>query len=155
MRHPILEGRLGRPMPWLASKMLVGVGLRFEAGHGFMAFIWSRCSRASRYRRSPGTRRCRYVIAVRMRVDDGRDRLVGELLDLVENRLTPSGVLRIDDHDAFGRDEHCRVAPAAYEDERLSRSFPLQPLVAPADGRLRRLLRLPTARQRPRALLEQ
>ena len=54
-----------------------------------------------------------HVIAVRMRVDQRRHRLVGERLDLVENRLAPAGVLRIDDHDAVGGDEDGRVAAAA------------------------------------------
>ena len=54
-----------------------------------------------------------HVIAVRMRVDQRRHRLVGERLDLVENRLAPARVLRIDHHDAVGGDEDGGVAAAA------------------------------------------
>ena len=53
------------------------------------------------------------MIAVRVRVDDADHRLRAEFLDLVENRLAPSRVLRVDDGDAVGHDEHRGVAAAA------------------------------------------
>ena len=37
------------------------------------------------------------VVAVRVGVDQRRDRLGRQLLDLVEDRLAPAGVLRVDD----------------------------------------------------------
>ena len=59
------------------------------------------------------------VIAVRVRVDQERDRLRRQLLDLVEDRLAPAGVLRVDDGDAVGGDEHGGVAAAAAQDEQV------------------------------------
>ena len=52
------------------------------------------------------------VISMRVRVDDGRHGFVGHGLDPVENGLTPSGQLRIDDNDASVRDEHGGIASA-------------------------------------------
>ena len=48
-----------------------------------------------------------------------RDRLVGELTDLVEDRLAPTRVLGVDNDHAGGRHEHGRVATAAFEDEQV------------------------------------
>ena len=53
------------------------------------------------------------VIAMRVRVDDRRHRLVRELLDLVEDRLAPARILRVDDDDAVAPDEDGGVAAAA------------------------------------------
>ncbi len=66
-----------------------------------------------------------HVIAVRVRVDDGRDRLRAQLLDLRQNRRAPSRVLRVDDGDAVRLDEDGRVAAAAspFRTNRLSLSF--------------------------------
>jgi hypothetical protein len=65
------------------------------------------------------------VIAVRVRVDQCRHRLVGERLDLVENRLAPAGVLRIDNDDAIGGDggRLPRRRSSAFSTARLSLSF--------------------------------
>ena len=60
-----------------------------------------------------------HVIAVRVGVDDHRDRFARQPLDLVENRLAPSGILRVDDHDAVGADEHGGVASPAFEQEQV------------------------------------
>jgi hypothetical protein len=48
-----------------------------------------------------------------MGVDDHRDRLVSDGLDLVQERLPPAGVFRIDDHHFRRGDEHGAVSPAA------------------------------------------
>jgi hypothetical protein len=56
-----------------------------------------------------------HMVAVRMRVDQRRHRFVGERLDLVEDRLPPAGILRVDDDDPVGRDEHRCVAAAALQ----------------------------------------
>ena len=51
-----------------------------------------------------------HMVAVRVRVDDGRDRLVGHGADLLEQPLTPSGQLRVDDdHTRLGHEDR-RVA---------------------------------------------
>ena len=63
------------------------------------------------------------MIAVGVGVDDRGDRLVGQLLDLVEDRLAPAGILRVDDDDAVRGDEHGGVAAAALQQNRLSLSF--------------------------------
>ena len=64
------------------------------------------------------------VIAVRVRVDDRRHRLRRQLLDLVEDRLAPARILRVDDDDAVGADEDGGVAAAASSSmKRLSFSF--------------------------------
>ena len=55
------------------------------------------------------------VIAVGVRVDDRRDWLGADLLDFIEDRLAPAGVLRVDDGDAVGPDEHGGVAAAAFQ----------------------------------------
>ena len=60
-----------------------------------------------------------HVIAVGVRVDQQRHGLRRQLLDLVEDRLTPAGVLRVDHRDAVGRDEHGGVAAAAAQDEQV------------------------------------
>ena len=52
------------------------------------------------------------VIAVRVGVDDPRDRLVGDRLDLVDHRLAPAGQLRVDERHAGVGDEHRDVAAA-------------------------------------------
>ena len=50
------------------------------------------------------------VVAVRVRVDDRRHRLVGDGFDPVEQYLAPAGELRIDHDDASGGDEDTGVA---------------------------------------------
>ena len=57
-----------------------------------------------------------HVIAVCMGVDEERHRFGRQLLDLVENRLAPTRVLRVDDGDAVGGDEHGGVAATAAQD---------------------------------------
>ena len=49
------------------------------------------------------------VIAVRVRVDDRRDWLVGDLADLLENGRSVAGELRVDHHDTRVGDEHAGV----------------------------------------------
>ena len=63
------------------------------------------------------------VVAMGMRIDDHRDRLVGHRLDFVEDDLAPSGQLRVDHDDAVRGDEHAGVAAP----ERISRSWFLRP----------------------------
>ena len=58
-----------------------------------------------------------HVIAVRMRVDQQRDRLGRQFLDLGEDGLAPSRILRVDDGDAVGHHQHRRVAAATTQDE--------------------------------------
>ena len=65
------------------------------------------------------------VIAVRVGVDDGGDRLVGHGLDAVEDHLSPSGQLRVDDHDAGVGDEDAGVAAA----ERLRAASGFEPVM--------------------------
>ncbi len=60
-----------------------------------------------------------HVVAVRVRVDDHRHRLVRDGLDLVEERLAPARVLGIDDHDAGGGDEDGTVSTAAAHHEQV------------------------------------
>ena len=60
-----------------------------------------------------------HVIAVRVRVDDRRDWLAGHLFDLVENRLAPAGIFRVDDIDAGRADEDGSVSAAALEHEQI------------------------------------
>ena len=55
------------------------------------------------------------MVAVRMRVDEHRHRVGCQFPDLVENRLSPSRVLRVDDDDAVGRDEGRGIPAAAAE----------------------------------------
>src|SRR6185503_5896428 len=61
--------------------------------------------------------------AVRVGVDDGRDRLVRQPLDFVQDWLAPSGVFRVDDDDAARGDEHGGVAAAALEHEQIVFEF--------------------------------
>ena len=56
-----------------------------------------------------------HMIPVRVRVDQHRHRLLGDRLDLVEDRLSPSRVLGVDDGDAVRRDEDGGVAAAALQ----------------------------------------
>ena len=56
------------------------------------------------------------VVAVRVRVDDVGDGLVGDRLDLIENALPVVRVLGVDQDDALLRDVHAGVATPA-EDE--------------------------------------
>ena len=51
-----------------------------------------------------------HMIAVRVRVDDRGHGFIGQRLDLVEDRLPPAWVLRVDDHDALRRDEDCGIS---------------------------------------------
>ena len=53
------------------------------------------------------------VIAVCMRIDDRRDRLVCQGFDFLQDRLPPPGILRIDDDHAVGSDEYGRIPAAA------------------------------------------
>src|SRR5579864_8117733 len=55
------------------------------------------------------------MIAVRVRVDQARDRFWRQLLDFVENRLAPPWIFRVDDGHAVGVDEHGRVAAPALQ----------------------------------------
>src|SRR5207247_10469881 len=55
------------------------------------------------------------VVAVRVRVDDGRYWLCGDGFDCVEYRLAPAGELRVDQNDAEIRDEDRRVSTSARE----------------------------------------
>jgi len=57
------------------------------------------------------------MVAMRMSVDQRGHRLVRQFLDLVQDRLTPAGILRIHDNDAIAGDEHSRIAAAAFENE--------------------------------------
>jgi hypothetical protein len=58
------------------------------------------------------------VVAVRMGVDDDRDRLVGQGLDLLQQRLTPAWILGVDDNQPLCGDADQRVcASARYEEE--------------------------------------
>src|SRR5262249_13606627 len=57
------------------------------------------------------------MVAVRVRVDQQRDRLRRQLLDLVENRLAPARVLRVDHGHAVRVDEDGGVAAAAFQHE--------------------------------------
>jgi hypothetical protein len=50
-------------------------------------------------------------------VDDPNHRLAGQFLDLREQRLSPSGNLRVDDGDAVAADEDRRVTSTAPQDE--------------------------------------
>ena len=54
-----------------------------------------------------------HVVAVRMGVDQRRDRLRRQLLDLVENRPPPARVFRVDHGHAVGHHEDGGVAAAA------------------------------------------
>jgi hypothetical protein len=58
------------------------------------------------------------VVSVRVRVDDARDRLVGDGLDPGQDGWAEAGQFRIDDRDAGVGDEDRRVAAAerAYEE---------------------------------------
>src|SRR5262249_59824 len=55
------------------------------------------------------------VVAVCMGVDERSYRFVGQSLDLVEYRLTPSRILRVDNDNAIRGDEHCRIPTATLE----------------------------------------
>jgi len=57
------------------------------------------------------------VVEVRVGVDDRRDRLGGQLADLVDERLSPARELRVDQHHAIARDERGRVAATTAENE--------------------------------------
>ncbi len=63
------------------------------------------------------------MVAVRVRVDQRRDRLLGQRLDLVEDRLTPPWVLRVHDHDSVGRDEDGCIPSAPFQDEQVVFEF--------------------------------
>jgi hypothetical protein len=52
------------------------------------------------------------VVVVRVRVDDRHDRLVGDLLHLLNQRLTPAGNLRVDEQHPIRHDQNARVAAA-------------------------------------------
>src|SRR5207249_910240 len=55
------------------------------------------------------------VVTMGVRIDQCRDGFVCEFLDLVENRLTPAWILRVDnDHSVCGH-KHGRVTTAAFE----------------------------------------
>src|SRR3954468_21941549 len=56
-----------------------------------------------------------HVIAVRMGVDDRRHRFIGQRLDLVEDWLAPSWILRVDYHDALVGDEHGGIAATVFQ----------------------------------------
>ena len=60
-----------------------------------------------------------HVVAVRMRVDQDLHRLVGQPFQLLEERLAPAGILRVDDHDAVCDDEDGSVAAAALQHEQV------------------------------------
>ena len=53
------------------------------------------------------------MVAMRMRVDDHPHRLVGDALDLLEQRLTPAWILRVDDDHAVRGDEDRAVPSTA------------------------------------------
>ena len=55
------------------------------------------------------------VVAMGVGIDQCRDGFVCEFLDLVENRLTPAGILRVDNNHSVRGHEHRRVATAAFE----------------------------------------
>jgi hypothetical protein len=60
-----------------------------------------------------------HVIAVRVRIDDGRDGLRRQVLDAVEDRLAPPGILRIHDHYARRADEDSRVTAPSRQHEQV------------------------------------
>ena len=64
-----------------------------------------------------------HVIVMGVGVDDRRDRFVGELLHLVDDRLTPTRNLGVDDGHAGGRDERRGVPATAFENEQVVRQF--------------------------------
>ena len=57
------------------------------------------------------------MIAVRVGVDERGHRFCREFFDLVEDRLAPAWILRIDNHDAVRGDEYGRVPAAAVAPE--------------------------------------
>ena len=63
------------------------------------------------------------VVVVGVGVDDAHHRLRGDLLDLGDERLTPSRDLRVDEGDAVGADEDRRVAAASPEEEEIVLEF--------------------------------
>ena len=63
------------------------------------------------------------VVVMGVGVDDAHHRLRGDLLDLGDERLTPSRDLRIDDGDPVGADEDGRVAAASSEEEEIVLEF--------------------------------
>src|SRR5206468_494716 len=60
-----------------------------------------------------------HLVAVAMRVDDGRHRLWCELLDLAQDWLTLSSELRVDDDDPVCADKDRCVSPSALEHEQV------------------------------------
>jgi hypothetical protein len=65
-----------------------------------------------------------HVITVRVCIDDGRDGLRRQVLDAVEDRLAPPGVLRIHNHHARRADEDSRVtAPSRQHEQVVAKLF--------------------------------
>ena len=87
------------------------------------------------------------MIAVRVRVDDRRDRLGRQFLDLVEDRLAPAGILGVHDDHAVRGDVDGGIAATALEHEQVV--FDLLDLDDLGALLLRRLVR--SHRQRERA----
>src|SRR5262245_1820078 len=56
------------------------------------------------------------VVRMRVRIDDRGHRLLGDLLELFQNRLAPGGYLGINQRDALGGYERRGVSAAAAED---------------------------------------
>ena len=57
------------------------------------------------------------MIAMRVRVDQCRDGFVREFFDLVENRLSPTGIFGVDNKNAIGLDKDRRISAAAGQNE--------------------------------------
>jgi len=100
-RHLVLERPLGHPdaVVFLEDRHLLHVGLR--------VFLRDEVDRRRELHVAA------HMVAVRVRVDQRRDRLRRQLLDLVQDRRAPARVLRVHDDDAVRGDEHGRVPAAA------------------------------------------
>ena len=81
------------------------------------------------------------MVLVRMRVDDGRHRHVGEPLQLVEHRRAPAGRHRVKEHNPIGRDDGERIRPAVGQKIHLvAQEIRFHRRMLPADHAARRLL---------------
>ena len=92
------------------------------------------------------------MVEVRMRIDDGRHRLVGHRLDLSENRRTGARQHRVDQHHALVGDEHQRVASgpgAALAEIAAGQEVQVVPQLLDLANRLRLLLQARRSHGKP------
>src|SRR5438034_8575143 len=113
-RHLVLERALWQP------SAVVGLEYRL-GGHGLILrrAVWDHFAHVGlRVLLHDDVNRGREVdvaadmVAVRVGVDQRGHWFVGQLLDLVKDRLAPAGILRVDDDDARSRDEYSYIPNA-------------------------------------------